>query len=351
MPSETLGVVIVTFNSSDVVIDCLESLVAAADADGVRLDIAVVDNASSDGTPAQVRAWGAGGAYTPPGDLPFAWVPALRPLQEHRLSVLSPGVNGGFAAGVNIGLRHLMQQSGTDRVWVLNPDSLVPPGTPGAFARYSGPAFALMGGRLVYAHAPHRVQLDGGTVQRWSGATRNVNRLADPAQVPAPQASALDFITGASMIVSRAFWETVGPMTEDYFLYYEEVDWALRRGDLPLAVCPQAVVYHQGGTSIGSGVQGQGSTGFSLFFKHRARMMFVRRHLPGSVLSAWGFTLAKAAQHLLKRDAGGAVAILRGALDIAPPRSVLERLSPEAASLALSPSGLAAYRRARPSVS
>lgn len=347
MSSQPLGVVIVTFNSSDVILDCLETLVAAADADGVRLHIAVVDNASSDGTPGQVQAWAAGSAYQLSHALPFAYRPARRPLEDHKLTVLTPGVNGGFAAGVNIGMRHVMQQPVVDRAWVLNPDSLVPPGTPGAFARHTGPAFSLMGGRLVYAHAPNQVQLDGGTVQGWSGATRNVNRLADPAQVQAPQASALDFITGASMIVSRVFWETVGPMTEDYFLYYEEVDWALRRGDLPLAVCPEAVVYHQGGTSIGSGVQGQSSTAFSLFFKHRARMMFVRRHLRGSVLTAWGFTLAKAAQHMLRRDLPGAAAILRGALDTAPPRSVLDRLTPEAASLALSPSGQAAYRRAR----
>ena len=347
MPSQTLGVVIVTFNSSDVVLDCLETLVAAADADGVALHVAVVDNASSDGTPARVRDWAAGGAYTAPPDLPFAAPAARRPFSDHRLDVLTPGVNGGFAAGVNRGLRHLMQRAAIDRVWVLNPDSLVAPGTPRAFADADPGPFSLMGGRLVYAHAPHRVQLDGGTVQRWSGATRNVNRLADPAAVPAPRAAELDFITGASMIVSRAFWETVGPMTEDYFLYYEEVDWALRRGDLPLAVCPEAVVYHQGGTSIGSGVNGAQSTGFSLFFKHRARMMFVRRHLRGSLLPAWGFTLAKAAQHLLRGDAGGSVAILRGALDIAPPRVVLDRLSPEAAALALSPAGVAAYRKAR----
>ena len=154
----------------------------------------------------------------------------------HRLSLIEGGVNAGFAAGVNKGLAYLSIRPEIDRFWVLNPDCAVPPGTALAFASESGPAqgFSVMGGRVIYLDNSNTIQIDGGWVNKRTGVTGNVN-LGAPHSVPPPDPAGFDFITGASMIVSRAFYEKAGPMSEDYFLYYEEVDWALRRGELPLA--------------------------------------------------------------------------------------------------------------------
>ena len=82
------------------------------------------------------------------------------------------------------------------------------------------------------------------------------------------------------MVVSRDFLARVGPMREDYFLYYEEVDWALRRGDLPLAFAGDAIVYHHGGTSIGTGRLDERPSAFSNYFNYRNRMRFMRRFHP-----------------------------------------------------------------------
>ena len=348
MTADRLGVVLVTYNSADVILDCLETLIAAADADGVTLHVAVVDNASGDGTPARVRAWESGATpYVPPSDLPFAHAPVAKPVRGHVIAHLTTGLNAGFAGGVNFGLRHLAQDAGIGRFWVLNPDSVVPPGTPGAFARHDAGTFSLMGGRALYYERPAEVQIDGGLLNRRTGVTGNANLGRPAAQTVPPAAAALDFITGASMVASRAFWERAGPMAEEYFLYYEEVDWALQRGDLPLAVCPQAVIYHRAGSAIGSAGLGRPATPFALFFKNRARMRFIRRHFPSGLPVAWAYTLAKAVQYRLKGWGPEARAVLAGARDGAPPPEVTERLSPEAARVALSARGLAAYEKAR----
>ena len=140
MTLPVLGVVIVTYNSSDVILDCLETLLQAK---GVRLVVAVVDNASPDGTPQLLRDWAAGAApYAAPGDLPFALDPQPKPLaleggvrvpdEGHCLALLEAGVNGGFAGGVNHGLAHLAALPELDRFWILNPDCVVHPDTPRA---------------------------------------------------------------------------------------------------------------------------------------------------------------------------------------------------------------------------
>lgn len=346
MTLPTLGVVIVTFNAADVILDCLESLLAAK---GVQLHIVIVDNASTDATVMTLRDWAAGTSpYAPPDDLPFTLTPCAKPVVlagkatvapetgGHGLTLIESGLNGGFAAGVNCGLAHLAGLTGTDRFWILNPDSVVPPATPRAFATEPGPAggFSLMGGRVIYLETPDKIQIDGGLIDWRTGVTHNKNQYRPPASTPAPDPAEFDFIMGASMVASRAFYAAAGPLAEDYFLYYEEVDWALRRGDLALAYCPQGVIFHRAGTAIGSPTPGRTASVFSLYFKHRGRVRFIRRFRRTRLPGALAYSFAKAAQLAFKGEGRAAWTILLASVDAPPPPEVRARLSPQAAALA-----------------
>ena len=344
MTTFPLGVVIVTFNSADVIIDCLESLLAAS---GVSLTIVVVDNGSDDGTLSLLHRWAAGDTtirLSP--DIPFAlsvvaksvtlWHPqAVMPsvITGHRIVVIQSGVNGGFAAGVNIGLACLAKEKDIDRFWILNPDSVVPPDTPRAFATAAN-GFSLMGGRVLYLDQPDIIQIDGGTIDWRTGVTGNVH-LGKPHKTTAsPDPANFGFITGASMVASRRFYEAAGPMREDYFLYYEEVDWAMRRGDLPLAYCAEAIVYHRAGTAIGSPTLGRPASAFSLYFKHRGRLRFIRRFRRRSLFGAYAYSVAKAAQFLCRGYWREAWTVLVASIEFCVPTAVRNRLSSEAAQIA-----------------
>lgn len=326
-----LGVVIVTYGAEDVIADCLETLFAS---EGVTLSVAVVDNASPDRTEEVVRAWQAG--QIAQEAMPFATGRTRRPQHvddvpqardDHHLAFLQTGANLGFAAAVNIGLAALAALPELDRFWVLNPDSAVPSATAAAFARHPAPlgGFGMIGGRVLYFDRPEVIQIDGGRIDWRTGVTRNVNQFA-PADTPPPDPAAMDFITGASMVVSRDFLHRAGPMPEDYFLYYEEVDWALRRGNLPLVYCPEGVVYHRAGSAIGSPAPGRKASPFSTYFKHRGRIRFLRRNRPGALVGGWAFGLAKIGQLVLQGDTAAAVALLRGMAGSPPPRAVRARL-------------------------
>lgn len=301
-----LAVLIVTHRSAGVIGSCLDSLLAAT---RPRMRIVVVDNASPDDTVDQVQS-------------------RVESAGRHRLELVRAPGNGGFAAGVNLGLDRLTQAG---FVWILNPDCTVPPETPGRMldAARSTPGFALMGGRTLFADPPNHVQTDGGRVGRWTGVCRLINGGAD-ATVPAPQAGTLDFISGANMLASRAFLDRAGPMDEGYFLYYEEVDWARRRGDMPLALCPGAVVYHKAGSAIGSPAPGRRASAFSSYFNYRSRMRYVARHRPGALPVAAGFAIAKILYLVLQGALPEADGALRGILGLAPPRAVRRRLDPTA---------------------
>lgn len=341
-----LGVVIVTFNATDIIFDCLESLLAATH---VRLHIVIVDNGSTDGTAEALGQWAQGHAdYVAAADLPIPVAASAKPVDlsvrdpeanrptGHCLTLLETGVNLGFAGGVNAGLGHLAAFRDIDRFWILNPDSVTPPTTPSALAcKAVGPrGFSLMGGRVIYLETPDKIQIDGGIIDWRTGVTHNKNQYLPPAKTPGPAPETLDFIMGGSMVASRAFIEAAGPMAEDYFLYYEEVDWAQRRKGLPLAWCQGAEIYHRAGSTIGSPAPGRPASAFSLYFKHRGRLRFLRRFRPWSLPGALAYSAAKSGQLLLKGYGAEAWAVLAGSLGLPPPRKVRARLSPGAARLA-----------------
>jgi GT2 family glycosyltransferase len=314
-----LGVVIVAFRSADVIADCIDSLF---EADAPPERVVLCDNDSPDESAAIARAraeaHGLSSAEAAPGDAP---PPA-------RLVILRIGANRGYAGGANPGLAMLAADPAIDLFWVLNPDCRVDPRAPTLFraAAARSPAFSLMGGRIRYIEPPCAIQSDGGRVSRWTGICRNVNQGLLPQQAQPPDPASLDFILGASMIASRAFLAQAGPMREDYFLYYEEVDWAARRGALPLLLVPEAVVHHHGGTVIGSGSPTRGATPFALWFNNRNRMRFMRRFHPLALPLAWANSLARTAKLLLTGDRAGAGAAIRGLLGLAPPAPVAKGL-------------------------
>lgn len=324
--TQTIAVVICTYGAADVITDCLDSLAATT---GVGLRVAICDNVSPDDTVAVVTDWAArrginvthAVAGDQAGDDP-AW-----------LSVVQSPSNLGFAGGVNAGLTWFLSCPEIDLFWVLNPDSMVRPDTAAAYVARAGEVgtFGLMGGRTQFAESPGFIQSDGGRVRHWTGGVcLNVNNGMMPETAVPPDASSLDFLSGANLVASRTYLETVGLMKEDYFLYYEEVDWAYRRGDLSLITCPDAVVHHYGGTAIGSSVMGRPASAFANYFIYRNRMRFVARFAWPKLPVAYAVSLAQIAKMIRRGGWSTAVSALRGLHALPPSDAVANRVSPDA---------------------
>ena len=327
-----IGVVVVTFNSADVISDCLESL---SQSSYPSLRVVVVDNASNDDTIEVVTKWGR-------NQKGFLDIPSGTSLDDAALDKASAvlvrsGTNLGFAGGVNVGLKLLMPHQGTDLFWVLNPDSQV---EVESAARYAARAeevgeFGLMGGRTIYVHPADTIQSDGGTVNAKTGICSNINHSKPASTTPFPEQMEIHYISGANVVASRKFMETVGLMSEDYFLYYEEVDWALRRNSLKLIYAEEATVKHHGGTSIGSPVIGKiQGTAFSNYFNYRSRMYFIKKFHPGSLVTAYGYSLLKVVRLVLEGNFDEARGAFHGLFDLPPPGNVRARLTEDAARIA-----------------
>jgi N-acetylglucosaminyl-diphospho-decaprenol L-rhamnosyltransferase len=224
-----VGIVIVTHNSEDEIGPCLDAAMAAA------TEVIVVDNASSDGTLAQLRS--------------------------RRAAVIANPRNLGFAAAVNQGIRAI----GSDHILLLNPDAVLETGVESLSAICGRPETGAVGGKLVDSHHVAQAGFNvRGLPTPWALAFEVlvINRLwpRNPVNwhyrcygINLEYAAQVGQPAGAFMMFPRHVWELLGGLDEGFYpVWFEDVDFCKRAHDQGyyLYYEPRAVAVHQGGHSI-----------------------------------------------------------------------------------------------------
>lgn len=245
-PTEgSVSVIVVAWQSGDDLARCLSALTAQT---RPPLEILLVDNASTDGSPQA----------------------AVRTIAG--ITLVSAGANLGFAAGVNLGAR----QARGDWLALVNPDAFAAPDwlerlLAGA-ARH--PDVQCFGCRQTMAGAEG--QLDGlGDVMSLPGIPyRGGYGLADPGPVEDGECFSA---CGGAMLIRRNLFEALGGFDEDLFMYCEDVDlgYRIRLAGGACGVIPDAVVAHVGSASTG----GAGSD-FASFHGARNRIRVFIKNTP-----------------------------------------------------------------------
>lgn len=221
------GVVVVTWNSADVIGNCMNACLSIP---GVEL--IVVDNASADGTADVVRG-------------------------RRGVRLIANAENRGFAAAVNQGIAAL----GTDTALLLNPDA-VPEGSLEPLEKaVSAAGVGAAGGKLLNEDGTAQ---DGFNVRAFPGAwtlafeVLGLNRLFpwNPVnrryRLQVERAGDVDQPAGAFLMVNRAAWEAVGGLDEGFWpAWFEDVDFCLRLrlAGYRILYEPGSVARHAGGHS------------------------------------------------------------------------------------------------------
>jgi GT2 family glycosyltransferase len=259
-----LSVIIVSWNVRPLLAGCLESLHPLlnheSDNATAPAEIIVVDNASSDGTVAWLRA---------------AWP---------QVQVVASAENLGFGRANNVGLARACGE------WLLllNPDTVVQPGAVETLIAFlaAHPAAGMAAPRLLYGDGS--LQRNAfrfpGLAQVFLDLFPLHPRLAEsplngryPAERQAGAAPfPIDHPLGAAMLIRRAVYEQVGGFDEGYFMYAEEVDWCrrIRAAGWEIWQVPAARIVHLAGQSTR---QVAGRMYVELW---RARYRFFAKHYP-----------------------------------------------------------------------
>lgn len=299
-----LAVVLVNWNGWQDTIACLESLLPTLPA-GAR--VLVCDNASSDQSLKHLSQW----ANQQLGKDQF--VQLSREVAEQgglandpALVLVDTGGNLGFAGGNNVGIRYAMATS-CDYVWLLNNDTVVDQHTATELIKrmQADPRIGMCGSTMFYFDTPQTVQCLAGSRFDFEHAVGDPIGYGKPFDRGTSQAQVeqqLAHISGASMMVSRAFIDTVGLMDENYFLYFEEIDWAVRaKGRFTLGWAPRSFVWHKEGGSIGSSHRTRPSDR-SLRYIQVNRLRFTRKLSPEHHRSVRRHMLWETLVYLKRKD-------------------------------------------------
>jgi GT2 family glycosyltransferase len=261
-------IVIVNWNGWRHTIECLESLLRLNADD---FSVIVCDNGSTDGSIEKLKQWATGEIEASREGAPWKLLPDVRRRQpelmiaercakragERLITVVRVGENLGFAGANNIGIKLALADASTDFIWLLNNDTQVDPEALTALRRRvaEDAGIGMCGATLIYSDTAQTIQSLGVHHDYLTGRGTHLGFGISRDELPPREQieAEMTYVVGASMLVSRRFIETVGLMSEEYFLYYEELDWAFRSsGKFHLAWAPDAIVYHKEGSSIGT---------------------------------------------------------------------------------------------------
>src|SRR5262247_1180317 len=183
-----------------------------------------------------------------------------------KVKIISGHGNVGYAGGNNRGAEWLLAQ-GADVLWILNPDTRVLPGNLRSVIDLAG------AGAVLAATIRPDASPDFGVTSTWTGR----NRKSDGSD-----RRGLSYSSGHSTVATAEAWNMVGGLCEDYFLFYEEADLALRCRKLGIAttVLPDLRVTHHEGRSTGASTDLRRKSMITYFHASRSCMIFFRQHYP-----------------------------------------------------------------------
>jgi hypothetical protein len=231
-----LAIIIVSYNTRDLLAVCLESVFAGLERSRLAGQVCVIDNASADGSAEKVQKG----------------FPAVRLIAHNE--------NLGFAGGNNLALRTvgLDPDTGPRHVLFLNPDTRVVGDALGTLVRFldATPTAGAVGARLVHGDGSfqhsafefpglmqvfldffplHHLLLDS----RLNG--RYPRRLYE-----AGRPFAVDHPLGAALMIRAATLAQVGGFDERFFMYCEEIDlcWRIKSAGWKVYCVPAAEIVH-----------------------------------------------------------------------------------------------------------
>jgi hypothetical protein len=308
-------VVILNWNGWQDTLACLDSVFANAYR---QYTVIVCDNGSEDGSLEHIKQWAEENLVTRRYVKPIACVEYTREQaecgglsgEEPSLVLIQTGSNLGFAGGNNVALRYALSRDKFAYVWLLNNDTIV---TENALAHLvkrmnEKPGVGLCGSTLLYYDRPNLVQALGGAVyNKWLGMPRHIgaNQLfrEDIVYDNRTVEGKMQYVVGASMFVSKSFLLDIGLLNEEYFLYFEELDWAVRaKGRYSLGYAANSIVYHKEGSSVGSSHNGQERSWLSDYYGIRNRLLFTRKYYPEALVTVYIGLVATVVNRIRRRQ-------------------------------------------------
>jgi len=196
---------------------------------------------------------------------------SLQDLPFRRLKIFNNKENLGYAKGVNMGIKFALKK-GADFILLLNNDTII-------INRFINKLVVLMnkdrnigiiGPAIEFEKNGKKIYDIGGMINNWIGRTNHKEVELRKEYMP----RIVDYISGAAMLVRKEVFEKVGRFDENFFLYYEDVDFCIRSKKMGFntVVVPEVAVNHLLSKSVGK------ITPFAIYHQTRSAILFGKKY-------------------------------------------------------------------------
>lgn len=221
---EKLNIYVLNWNQADLTIDCVDSLITQTAS--INIEIFIIDNGSTDGS-----------------------VEIFKEIFP-QIKILANVKNLGFQGGMNVGIRHAMENS-ADYVLLLNNDTIADPDMIGNLLLNKPDAAALVSPAIFYHDDRNVLCSLGGKyspvfLEIIGQNKKNITLPDDVKQY--------EFLPSHAWLIKTEIFSTVGLLDESFFpIYYDDLDFCLRlkRNNYSIYLIPQSRIYHRESMSVG----------------------------------------------------------------------------------------------------
>lgn len=237
----SVSIITINYNSLEDTLSFLDHLESGINSTDLDVEVIVVDNSSAQSPERNLKQ--------------YEWV-----------KLVQSKFNLGFAGGNNLGIL----ESRGDYLFIVNNDTLLNlKDLEELISQYkSNPEYGIL--NPVIKNEDHTIQFAGYTaINALTGRNRLINKVNSSQGI-----AQSNYPHGAAMLISREALDKVGLMSENYFLYYEELDWGnrLSKLNMKIGVCLSSEIIHKESATIGK------ISECKLYFMTRNRILFARKH-------------------------------------------------------------------------
>lgn len=270
-------IIVLNWNGYDDTKRCIQSLF---NLDYQCFKVIICDNNSADDSVSRLREWICSDkdaqAFIGGGCPQVLNANSSGSVCETRITLIQTGANLGYAGGNNVAISFAIRDPDATGVWILNNDVVVDVRALSELVDcwQSEASIGIVGSLLVYDHDRSRVQAIGGAINKFFATTRHIGNGLSLDRVDGGLVESVDYPVGASMLIGIDVFHEVGVLCDDYFLYYEEIDFVRRAAFYcEYSVAMKSIVYHKEGGSINSD-----NSDFADYHFLRSRLIYAEKH-------------------------------------------------------------------------
>ena len=291
-------IILLNYNSADDTIECIESI--KENETKINYEIIVVDNKSQDNS--------------------------IQKLEKvSNIKLIKSDKNNGFASGNNMGIKYAIE-NGAQYVLLLNNDTTIEKNAISILVKQleNHNELGIISSRIMYYDNKELINYCGGDIN-WLKATSIHNNYKQKFNNNIEKFFYTNFITGCCMLIKKEVFEKVGYLPEEYFMYYEDVDFCIKvkEAEYKLGIDTSSVIYHKVSSSSG----GEDSP-FSIQWGTRNRIIFINKYKKytkgiATILLFYITRLMKVIVYTITRNKAKKIALIKG---IKEGKKALERI-------------------------